>query len=359
MFETRSTPCLRQPTPPKSKGSLATLATSSSMSKMISGNSLVNVSSLFAPLQASSSSKPKELHRSHSETMQTHRQLSQQQSGSLSWKPEVIGKERSQASAPSDTSAHVHGSSTTLGAGGNLMPARGPSASMQSKVHTASCERSGLRPMGTKACERLAAGGRREDIAKPKSLKAAEQVKQQEERKQRERRERELDMSSNSIEGCSAAKARPPVPTFKPDPAMTLRQIDVKPKLDEDNYEISEHEENSDEDADRSRDRSGKHVPRWCSTYLEDLQRQADIDPDTIFASKVSCCDLDAVFTDDMYREVGKQRPKRQRGSSGDWRKDRLGCMEIKNYKSRMGHLRSWDEEVGANKGTASAESHA
>lgn len=137
---------------------------------------------------------------------------------------------------------------------------------------------------------------------------------------------------------------------------MTLRQIDVKPKLDEDNYEISEHEENSDEDADRSRDRSGKHVPRWCSTYLEDLQRQADIDPDTIFSSKVSCCDLDAVFTDDMYREVGKQRPKRQRGSSGDWRKDRLGCMEIKNYKSRMGHLRSWDEEVGANKGTASAD---
>jgi len=212
--------------------------------------------------------------------------------------------------------------------------------------------------MGSKACERLAAGGRRDDIAKPRSLKAAEQVKQQEERKQRERRERELDVSSNSIEGCSAAKARPPVPTFKPDPAMMLRQIDLKPKLDEDNYEISEHEENSDEDADKSRDRSGKHVPRWCSTYLEDLQRQADIDPDTIFASKVSCCDLDAVFTDDMYREVGKQRPKRLRGSSGDWRKDRLSCMEIKSYKSRMGHLRSWDEEVVASKGTASAESH-
>lgn len=239
------------------------------------------------------------------------------------------------------------------------MPARGPSASMQSKVHTASCERSGLRPMGTKACERLAAGGRRDDIAKPKSLKAAEQVKQQEERKQRERRERELDVSSNSIEGCSTSKARPPVPTFKPDPAMSLRQIDLKPKLDEDNYEISEHEENSDEDAEKSRDRSRKHVPRWCSTYLEDLQRQADIDPDTIFSSKVSRCDLDAVFTDDMYREVGKQRPKRLRGSSGDWRKDRLSCMEIKGYKSRMGHLRSWDEEVVASKGPACAQSHA
>lgn len=201
--------------------------------------------------------------------------------------------------------------------------------------------------MSTKACERLAAGGRRDDIAKPKSLKAAEQVKQQEERKQRERRERELDASSNSIEGFGAAKARPVV-TFKPDPAMTLRQMNIQPKREEDNYEISEHDENSDEEGDKSRERSGKHVPRWCATYLEDLQRQANIDPDTIFSSKVSCCDLDAVFTDDMYREVGKQRPKRTRGSSGDWQKDRLSCVEINRYKSRMGHLRSWDEEVAS-----------
>lgn len=315
-------------------------------------------------------------------------------------------------------------SSATTAAFPNLVSAEGPSTFIQNGMHGLNGERVDARPTGIEAFERLASGGRREDVAKPKSLKAAEHAKQQEERKQRERQGREQERererakaasaatvmgkdvamgvatsSSSGIalpapaesskkehhssvlcsadgvppassqeapEDCSkdplssstgstgilaeskgtAQKALPPVPVFKTEPAMLLRQIDLKPKLDEDNYEISEHDGDSEEEGGENRDRSGKHVPRWCETYLQDLNEQADIDPDTIFAAKVPRCDLEVVFTDEMYRLANKSRPKRMRGSSGDWRKDRLTCNEIKSYKSRMGHLRSWDEKV-------------
>lgn len=270
---------------------------------------------------------------------------------------------------------------------------------------------------------RLAAGGRRDDVAKPKSLFAAEQAKlqekQQEERRQREKQERDRiraaqvaapvpaasgSASSSSLSkgqtetGMFAAalagpgadkyaaardaakaakaekieedsrtkkvprrsavmsevpevsasitpgpqKARPPVPAFPPEPSVVLRQRMLPSKLIEDNYEISEHADDSDEDAGE-RDRSSKHVPKWCESYLQELERQADMDPDTIFGGRVPHCVLERIFPDDLYRQVGKDRPRRQRGSSGDWRKDRLKREEIRDYKSRMGHQRSWE----------------
>jgi len=134
-------------------------------------------------------------------------------------------------------------------------------------------------------------------------------------------------------------------PPREPPQVPLLRRIELPPKKAEDNYEISEHGSDSENEDGAERDRSGKHIPKWCETYLQDLAKQSDIDPDTIFASKVPRCVLEDIFTDEMYKEVGKNRPKRVRGSSGDWRKDHLARSEIQDYKARMGQVRAWDAE--------------
>lgn len=323
--------------------------------------------------------------------------------------------------------------------------------------------------------ERLAAGQRRDDIAKPKSLKAAEAAKLQEEKRQRERLDREQDrererarmqaataacssqgsaakaaaqrpaerpaerpaaaaagaQAAASHAGSSQAKAcldwpsealakakkaqrrsatmetsMPPpaaVPASEqaaptaPAPAavaalagasvlemvpedsrleetehtmvttpngerqhrpsrsediwFSLRQIPLPPKLLEDNYEISDGGENSDEE--HHTDRSQKAVPKWCENYLQLLARQEHVDPDSIFSSRVPQCHLDDVFTDEIYTQVGKSRPKRTRGSSGDWRRDRLTKNEVSNYKNRMGQSRSCLELLPSQPGFA------
>lgn len=136
-----------------------------------------------------------------------------------------------------------------------------------------------------------------------------------------------------------------PVPVFKPEPWQSLRGMKLPPKRPEDNYEISDNgEEDSDADEDTT-DRTRKHVPAWCDKYLEELSKQADLDPDTIFGSRVPTCDLDIVFTDELYATVGNSRPKRHCGSSRDWRKDRLTHGEIHYYKNRMGHTRGWNTD--------------
>jgi hypothetical protein len=133
--------------------------------------------------------------------------------------------------------------------------------------------------------------------------------------------------------------ARPPVPVFPPRPKVV--PIALPPKLDEDNYEISEKDENSDEACEEP-DRSHKHVPRWCSNYLETLATQSSLDPDSIFGNKVPRCDLDAIFSDEIYKKYSRQRPQRRRGSSGEWRKDRLRPQEIRDYKKKMGQTKPW-----------------
>jgi len=136
----------------------------------------------------------------------------------------------------------------------------------------------------------------------------------------------------------------PVVPPEPPSPLFMLRSIELPPKRDEDNYAISEHGSDSEaEEAEQEKDRTAKHIPKWCETYLQELAGQSDLDPDSIFGSKVPKCHLEDIFTDQMYQEVGKHRPKRARGSSGDWRKDRLARHEVCSYKNRMGQVRTWD----------------
>jgi hypothetical protein len=128
------------------------------------------------------------------------------------------------------------------------------------------------------------------------------------------------------------------------DPAHKQRSmIDLSPSMPEDNYEISDHA-SGDEDND-SRD-NNKHVPRWVGNYLQELLLQGDVDADTVFGSEVPPCDLNQVFTAQFYGQLGKERPKRRRGSSGNWKKDGLQDSDVKAYKKRMGHVRKMPLKV-------------
>ncbi|CAE6939121.1 Ankk1 [Symbiodinium natans] len=267
----------------------------------------------------------------------------------------------------------------------------------------------------TEAFERLALGQKREDIAKPKSLRAAEQAKQAEERRLKERQEREQERERARIAAAQAAAAQaaqearakaaaaaqgpgpkggvaqksprlsneqlqhlhspgfarhasapalplqerpvqvetvedhqlkrmPSVPLFR-EPYLELRNITLSPKKPEDNYAISDYggDSEGEDAAARERMRQKKAVPRWCDKYLLQIQKQVDVDPDTIFG-KVPRCVLDDMFPDSVYRQARQKRPARRRGSSCDWRRDRLTRSEIRAYKQQMGQKRSWDD---------------
>lgn len=144
--------------------------------------------------------------------------------------------------------------------------------------------------------------------------------------------------------GSSTQKVRPKVPAFeqKPEPWMALRQIRLAPPLEEDNYAISDQD--SDVEALESRDRSKKNIPKWCAHHTATVLGQADWDPDTIFGTKVPHCNLEDIFPDALYAQVSKQRPARKRGSSQDWKKDRLTRTDVNFYKTRMGQKKCWDE---------------
>jgi len=124
-----------------------------------------------------------------------------------------------------------------------------------------------------------------------------------------------------------------------------LRQIELPPKASEDNYEISDRGEDSDAEEP---DRSHKHVPAWSLEFLKLMEAQVKTDPDSIFSSKVPRCDLRIIFTDADYLKSKKDRhPKRKRGSSGEWRQDRLSKSEVLEYKRKMGHTKPWTRKDG------------
>lgn len=140
-------------------------------------------------------------------------------------------------------------------------------------------------------------------------------------------------------------KAMPPVPAFQaqpeePEPWEILRKTVLPPKNPDDDYEISDKEDSADELEEP--DRSDKHVPAWSLDYSVKLTAQENVDPDTIFGSKVPICDLDMIFPDALYREWGCAPPRRKRGSSCLWHKDRLSRSEIVAYRRKMGHQRRW-----------------
>jgi len=156
--------------------------------------------------------------------------------------------------------------------------------------------------------------------------------------------------TDDTCEQHNAKTRRPPVPSFaqtQPQqrlshelvPWLKLRETPIPPPKPEDNYEISDKGEESDVEEP---DRSHKHVPEWSIQYLELITKQASIDSDTIFGTRVPECDLEAIFDDALYAGCKFERPKRRRGSSAEWKRDRLSKSEVTDYKCKMGHTRSW-----------------
>lgn len=130
----------------------------------------------------------------------------------------------------------------------------------------------------------------------------------------------------------------------EPEPWRLLLRMALPPRTQEDNYEISDKGEDSDgEEPDRSR----KYVPEWSKEYLSMLAKQGETDPDTIFGCRVPAVNLDVIFKDEDYRRIHKDRPKRRRGSSGNWGQDRLSRTEVSEYKKKMGQLRRISVDSG------------
>ncbi|CAE7208923.1 unnamed protein product, partial [Symbiodinium sp. CCMP2592] len=108
-------------------------------------------------------------------------------------------------------------------------------------------------------------------------------------------------------------------------------------KVEEDNYEISDLEE--DLHGNRVEpDRSRKRVPAWCTNYVQTAEMQAEVDPDSIFGSHMPICDLEVIFPDSFYR--GATPIKRRRGSSCNWYRDGLTQREVNAYALKMGQKR-------------------
>ncbi|CAE8714558.1 unnamed protein product [Polarella glacialis] len=162
-----------------------------------------------------------------------------------------------------------------------------------------------------------------------------------------------LDMSpvaspKAKAEPGSARARRPPVPAFKkppqePEPWQLVRAMKLPPPNPEDSYELSDKGDDSEADEP---DRTQKYQPAWSSNYLQVIEAQSDIDPDTIFGTSVPQCDLAVIFRDADYLKFQQERPKRKRGSSGEWHADRLSRQEVGDYKKKMGHKRRWDAKA-------------
>lgn len=121
-------------------------------------------------------------------------------------------------------------------------------------------------------------------------------------------------------------------PAPRPTSAAAVRQAAPAPEVQ---YEISPMRDSDDSDDE---DRPRKEVPGWARgpQLAEALQRQKTMDPDRIFQSKPSSCDLEEVFGGFDTLRPRKRDPTR-RTSSGDWTKDKLSGREELAYRKAMG----------------------
>lgn len=119
----------------------------------------------------------------------------------------------------------------------------------------------------------------------------------------------------------------------------------VKPKMlplaekeDEDQYEITDKDTDSENELSPA-SRAKKHIPAWCVNWRQKAIAQIAVDPESIFGLTVPKCDLDVIFNEKNYREMGLHRPKRVRGSSGNWTFDKLTQDEVDRYRAKLGQV--------------------
>jgi hypothetical protein len=109
-------------------------------------------------------------------------------------------------------------------------------------------------------------------------------------------------------------------------------------KIVEEQYDISDKDTDSENEVSPN-SRAKKHIPSWCANWRQKTIAQVAVDPESIFGVTVPKCDLDIIFTEKNYRKMGLQRPKRVRGSSGNWTFDKLTQDEIDIYRAKLGQV--------------------
>jgi hypothetical protein len=116
----------------------------------------------------------------------------------------------------------------------------------------------------------------------------------------------------------------------------------IGPLREEENYELSEKETDSEREEStevQQARRRAKKVPEWCRGWRELCMKQMAIDPESIFGIYIPNCDLGVIFADENYKKMRKTRPRRNRGSSGNWKMDKLRQEEIDTYRNVCGQI--------------------
>ena len=130
----------------------------------------------------------------------------------------------------------------------------------------------------------------------------------------------------------------PVVPGRRSCIAVQPVMIPLGSKVKEDQYEISDKDTDSENELSPN-SRAKKHIPAWCVNWRQKTIAQVAVDPESIFGVTVPKCDLDVVFIEKNYRKMGLQRPKRVRGSSGNWTFDKLTQEEVDKYRAKLGQV--------------------
>jgi hypothetical protein len=114
--------------------------------------------------------------------------------------------------------------------------------------------------------------------------------------------------------------------------------VPLGPKLVDEQYEVTDKDTDSENELSPN-SRAKKHIPGWCVNWRQKSIAQIAVDPESIFGVTVPKCELDIIFTQRNYQDMGLHRPKRARGSSGNWTFDILTQDEVDRYRAKLGQV--------------------
>jgi Inner centromere protein, ARK binding region len=143
--------------------------------------------------------------------------------------------------------------------------------------------------------------------------------------------------SKGELLSCEVSPVVPGRRSVLPSAHLSLKPIG--PLRMAENYEVTDKDSDSDPEysAKVAIARSKKSIPIWVEGWRQKSMKQMSVDPESIFGISVPECDLSVIFTERNYAKVRKARPKRVRGSSGNWKLDRLRQTEIDEYRGKCG----------------------
>lgn len=130
----------------------------------------------------------------------------------------------------------------------------------------------------------------------------------------------------------------PVVPGRRSCVVVKPKMVPLGPKDVSDQYDITDKDTDSESELSPA-SRAKKHIPPWCVNWRQKAIAQIAVDPESIFGVTVPKCDLDVIFTQKNYRDMGLSRPKRVRGSSGNWTFDKLTQDEVDRYRAKLGQV--------------------